>query len=257
MNLMLITNIYIIIIGLVVGSFLNCLIWRLYKNESLTGRSYCPHCRHKINWYDNLPVLSFLLLGGRCRYCRKTISWQYPVVEIMTAFLFCVSFLMISNSNNFPLELAYSWLLIISLIVVFVYDARWQLVPMNIVWPVTVILFILNIFLGRPVIDIVVTGALTAGFFFAQYILTKKRGLGEGDIWLGLLIGVALPSFTEIFLSLLLAYLSGAFVGVIMMVIKGKNGETKIALGPFLSFGAIITLIWGEQIVSWYLRLIY
>jgi prepilin signal peptidase PulO-like enzyme (type II secretory pathway) len=250
-------NFYIIVLGLIIGSFLNCLIWRLYKNESLFGRSYCPHCRHQIAWYDNIPVLSFLFLKGRCRHCRQKISWQYPLVEIVTALLFYLSFLGVASSAQFALELTRAWLLVTVLVVIFVYDSRWQLVPMNLIWPMTLILFLLNIFLGRPIISVVATGALTAGFFLLQYILTKKRGLGEGDIWLGLLLGVSFPSFPEIFLVLFLAYLSGAIVGLSLMLIKGKNGKMKIALGPFLAFGAIITLIWGNGLLAAYFRLFF
>lgn len=248
-------NFYIIILGLIIGSFLNCLIWRLYKDESISGRSYCPHCRKTIAWYDNIPVFSFIVLRGRCRQCQKKISWQYPAVEIATALLFYLSFLGVSDSGQFPLDLARAWLLMIVFIVVFVYDSRWQLVPMNFVWPVTAIIFILNIFLGRPIISLIVSGALTASFFLLQYLITKKRGLGEGDIWLGLLLGIAFPSFPEIFLALFLAYLSGSLVGVGLMLIKGKGRKTKIALGPFLAFGAIITLIWGNYLLTAYFRL--
>lgn len=257
MNLEILVHIYVIALGLILGSFLNCLIWRIYKEESLGGRSYCPNCRHKISWYDNIPMLSFIFLRGRCRYCRQNISWQYPLVEFVTAVLFYLSFLNALLGDQFFLKLAFSWLFIIGLILVFVYDARWQLVPMNIVWPLTGILFILNIFLGKSWIDMVIVGGLTASFFFAQYLLTRKRGLGEGDIWLGLLIGIAFTSFIEVFLSLFLAYLSGALIGLGFIFFKGKNGKTKIALGPFLAFGAIITLIWGKAIIDWYGRLFF
>lgn len=248
-------NFYIIILGLIIGSFLNCLIWRLYKDEALSGRSYCPHCRKTIAWYDNIPVLSFIFLHGRCRQCQKKISWQYPAVEIATALLFYLSFLAMSDSGQFLLDLARAWLLVIIFVVVFVYDSRWQLVPMNFVWPMTAIIFVLNVFLGRSVISLIVSGVLTAGFFLLQYLITKKRGLGEGDIWLGLLLGIAFPSFSEIFLALFLAYLSGSLVGVGLMLIKRKGRKTKIALGPFLAFGAIITLIWGDRILAAYFRL--
>lgn len=257
MSLEILINFYVIVVGLIVGSFLNCLIWRLYKDEPLSGRSYCPACRHQINWYDNIPVFSFLFLGGRCRNCREKISWQYPAVEIATALLFYLSFLGLSGSEQFFLDLARAWLLIITLIVVFVYDSRWQLIPMNFVWPLTAIIFILNIFLGFPVINLLVSGALTAGFFYLQYVVTKKRGIGEGDIWLGLLLGISFASFSEIFLALFLAYLSGSVIGLSFMIIKGKGGKTKIALGPFLAFGAIITLIWGDVILASYFRLFF
>ncbi len=252
----LVFSIFAFLLGLIIGSFLNCLIWRLYKNETLGGRSYCPKCRKQIDWYDNIPVLSFLFLGGRCRHCHQKISWQYPLVEIITALLFLLTFLVDSALPQFYWLLIRDWLLIITLVIVFVYDFRWQLVPMNIIWPMTAIIFILNLILGFSWFALILAGLLMALFFLLQYLLTKKRGLGEGDIWLGLLLGVSFPSFGQLFLILILAYSIGALVGLALILFKGKDGKTKIALGPFLAFGAIITLIWGEKIISWYLELL-
>lgn len=247
--------IFIFILGLIIGSFLNCLIWRLYKNETLGGRSYCPYCRAPIAWYDNFPVLSFIFLLGRCRHCRQKISWQYPLVEVITAVLFLLSFIKLSQSPQLAWQLARDWLLIITLIVVFVYDWRWQMVPMTIVWPVSALIFGFNLLLGVSLINLLFFGLLAAGFFLVQYLVTKKRGLGEGDIWLGLLLGIAFPSGSALFLIMLLAYISGAAVGGLWLFLTGRTGKAKIALGPFLAFGAIITLIWGEKIISWYFGL--
>ena len=133
------------VIGLVIGSFLNCLIWRLYKDESLSGRSYCPHCRQTIAWYDNIPLLSFILLGGRCRRCQKTISWQYPLVELATAVLFVLTWQLDMTTQNFSLQLLRDWLLIVTLIIIFVYDFRWQLVPMLPLWFMMLVIFLLNL----------------------------------------------------------------------------------------------------------------
>ena len=175
------------LMGLLIGSFLNCLIWRLYKNETISGRSYCPKCSNMIAWYDNIPLFSFLILRGRCRHCHKKISWQYPLVEFATSLLFALAFLKNISSPDLGILLARDWLIIASLMIVFVYDLRWQLVPMLIVWPVTGVVFILNLLLGFSWQSIVLSGLLGAAFFLIQYIVTKKRGLGEGDIWLGLL----------------------------------------------------------------------
>ena len=115
---------FIFLFGLIIGSFLNCLIWRLHQEESLGGRSYCPNCRHKLFWYDNIPLLSFILLCGRCRYCQKKISWQYPLVELAVAILFVLSFSNLANkvffiSNyDFYFTLLRDWLLIIVMTVI-------------------------------------------------------------------------------------------------------------------------------------------
>lgn len=254
MNIMLI--IFSAIIGLIIGSFLNCLAWRLYKDETIMGRSYCPSCRHQLNWYDNIPLLSFILLQGKCRHCKKKISWQYPIVEFVTALLFALSFASISSSNDIAFLLARDWLLISSLVLVFIYDLRWQLVPMLLVWPLIAMIIIFNLLLGFPWQELVMFGVLGALFFLIQYIATKGRGLGEGDIWLGLLIGISFPRFDLLALSLILAYFVGAIVSVILLINGKKELKSKVALGPFLAFGAIITLIYGTSIINWYLGLI-
>lgn len=242
-------------IGLIIGSFLNCLAWRLYKNETIGGRSYCPNCHHQIAAYDNIPVLSFIFLRGKCRHCAKPISWQYPLVEIITAILFLLAFFNDLNSAQFFLLLLRDWILIAGLVVIFVYDFRWQLIPMTLVWPLCVIMFALNILLGFSWLALIASGVIAAIFFLLQYLLTRKKGLGEGDIWLGLLLGLSFPSFEKLFLIFILTYCVGSIVGLSLISMKGKNGKTKIALGPFLAFGAIITLIWGERIINWYLNL--
>lgn len=249
--------IFVVLIGLVIGSFLNCLIWRLYKNETIGGRSYCPQCRQKIAWYDNIPVLSFIILKAKCRHCHKPISWQYPLVEIATAILFLLAFFKDVSSPNFSLLLIKDWLLIVALLIVFVYDFRWQLVPMTVIWPMCAAMFIFNILLGVSWLTIIIMAIAATAFFFIQYVLTKKKGLGEGDIWLGLLLGLAFPSFEQLLAIMVISYGIGALISIALLLAKKKQGKSRIALGPFLASGAIITLIWGEQIISWYMGLFY
>jgi len=245
------------VFGLIIGSFLNCLIWRLYKSENMDGRSYCPKCRHQINWYDNVPILSFIILKGKCRHCRESISWQYPLVELSTAILFLLIFIIDGASLDFSWLLARDWLLISALTIIFVYDFRWQVIPMNIVWPFTAIMFIFNLFLGIPWWQLLIFGAAAAGFFLIQYLATKKKGVGEGDIWLGGLLGLAFPAVSQLMLILVVSYGLGSIVGLSLMAGKKKGWKSHIALGPFLAIGAIITLIWGSNIISWYLGLFY
>jgi len=243
------------VFGLIIGSFLNCLIWRLYKEESLSGRSYCPQCRQPIAWYDNFPVLSFILLGARCRHCHKPISWQYPLLEIATALFFYLSFRQVHQEIQLSLWLAHHWLVIATLLVVFVYDWRWQLIPVIFLWPMTAAVFVISLLLGFSWWLVLLLGLAGAGFFLIQYILTKKRGLGEGDIWLGLFLGIAFSRPVDLLLILFLAYTSGALVSSFLLIRHQKKWRSKLALGPFLAFGAIITLIWGQKIINWYLGL--
>lgn len=241
------------ILGLIIGSFLNCLIWRIYKNESIGGRSYCPNCRSLINWYDNIPILSFLILRGRCRSCHKNISWQYPLVEFFTALLFLVTFIKEAGSPDLSLLLLRDWFLIITLIIVFVYDFRWQLIPVNVLWLMSGIIFILNLFLGYNFLTVLFYGIVGALFFLIQYLLTNKKGVGEGDIWLGLFLGIVFPSAVELIVVLLSSYCLGSIVALSLVLFRVKKFKAKIALGPFLVIGAIITLLFGEAIINWYL----
>lgn len=243
------------LIGLCVGSFLNCLIWRLHKEESIFGRSYCPHCLKKISWQDNIPLLSFLILKGRCRSCQESISWQYPLVEFFTGLFFVLSFMAVADLPDFPLLLARSWLLISTFMIVLVYDGRFQMVPMLIVWPMILISATISYFLNYAIFDILIFGVAGTLFFLIQYLATNKKGIGEGDIWLGLLLGVSFPQLTFLALTLILAYFSGTLISVFLLLTQQKNWKSKIALGPFLSFGAIITIIFGSKIVNWYLDL--
>ena len=249
-------SVFIFIFGLIIGSFLNCLIWRIYKEETLGGRSYCPKCRKQIAWHDNIPLLSFVMLGGRCRHCHKSISWQYPLVELITALLFWLTFRTVMLQSLSPYLLVRDWLIITTLIIIFVYDLRWQLIPMNVLWPMTAIIFVFNILVGLDWRMSLIYGVLFAGFFALQYFLTKKKGLGEGDIWLGLFLGLAFPNAYQLLLVILVAYCLGSFTGLVLMVKKKKGWRSKMALGPFLAFGAIITLIWSEPVINWYLGLI-
>jgi len=247
---------FVAIIGLVFGSFINCFVWRLYKKTSLMGRSACPRCFKQIAWYDNIPLLSFIILRARCRHCQKKISWQYPLVEFFTALLFILVFLKNHDSPQLLLLLLRDWLVIMTFIIIFIYDLRWQLVPMLVVWPMTIIVFILNLFLGVPLLNLITFGALSVAFFWFIYAATSGRGLGEGDIWLGLLIGILLPQMGLLILALMLAYFIGAIVGVSLVLLKKKKMKSAIAFGPFLVLGATISLIYGEQIINWYLQLL-
>ncbi len=166
---MLIILTFIFLFGLIIGSFLNCLIWRLHKKESLLGRSYCPKCKKQIAWYDNIPVLSFIMLGGKCRQCGKAISWQYPIVELTTGVLFVAAFLhnfeirifnfesifnylIFNNSieihnSKFIIQLLRDWFLIFVMVVVFIYDLRWYLILDIVTLPASIIILILNLYI--------------------------------------------------------------------------------------------------------------
>jgi prepilin signal peptidase PulO-like enzyme (type II secretory pathway) len=251
-----------LIIGAIIGSFTNCFVWRLHENESLLGRSYCPVCRQKISWYDNIPILSFIILRGKCRNCGGKISWQYPLVEIFMSLLFAAEAFLIFSSKNYggyfflnqasALRLTRDWFFTFILLIVFVYDLRWYLIPDKVVLPAIVIIFSANLFLGFSWWMLLLCGLAGAGFFFLQFAVSGGRWMGGGDIRLGLLLGVFFGGFDFLFLSIFLSYLIGSVVSLFLVAIKQKKWNSQIPLGVFLVPGAILTLFFGNKIISWY-----
>jgi len=256
--------IIIFIYGLIFASFLNCLIWRLKSKESLWGRSLCPQCRQKISWYDNIPLLSFVILKGRCRHCQKKISWQYPLVEFIFASLLTFIFFNLAKglelteilNFNFLVLFLRDFLFLFVLTIIFVYDYLWQSVPMIIIWPGILLMILFSYLAGASFFSIILASALTAIFFLIQFLITSGRGLGEGDIWLGAFMGARLIHFDLIFLFIFSAYIIGSIIASFLLIKGKKKMKSKIPLGPFLVLGALVSLFFGKQIITWYLALL-
>ena len=237
--------IFIFLFGLIIGSFLNCLIWRLHKNESLLGRSYCPKCKKQIAWYDNLPVLSFILLRGKCRQCGKKISAQYPAVELITGVLFVLSYflnyeLRITN-YEFIIQLLRDFFLIAVMIVIFIYDLRWYLILDIITLPACLVMLIFNLILGFSLWGLLLSGIIGGSFFFVQFIISRGRWIGGGDIRLGLLMGLAL-GWPGVLLAIIISYFIGSIIGLSLIALGKKQWGSEVPLGVFLTVGAVITL---------------
>lgn len=245
----------VFIFGLIIGSFLNCLIWRLHKEESMWGRSYCPKCKKQIAWRDNVPVFSYLFLLGKCRHCKKKISWQYPVVEFVTGVLFVIAFLINFETMEY-LKIIRDLLIISVMIIIFVYDLRWYMILDIVTLPAIIIFFIINLFLGFPWLGMLVAGFVGGGFFLAQFIVSKGRWIGGGDIRLGLLMGVALGRLDLLILALMLSYFSGSIIGVFLILFKKRKWSSEVPFGVFLSISTLVALFWGDIIVNWYLNMI-
>ncbi len=261
---------FIFLFGLIIGSFLNCLIWRLHSGESILGRSYCPKCKAKIAWYDNIPVLSYIFLRGRCRHCGRRISLQYPIVELATAILFVLAFIIqfsnIQSSINiavldkYPISniqyllLFRNWFLIAVMIIIFVYDLRWYLILDVVTLPAIAILFVLNLALRFSWQNILFCGIIGGSFFLAQFLVSHGRWIGGGDIRLGALMGVALANVYQLALALFLAYCLGSIVGIGLILSGKKQWSSRLPLGVFLSTATVIVLFCGQQIIDWYLN---
>jgi len=246
--------------GLVVGSFLNAVIFRIHQGESLKGRSFCPFCRHQLATKDLVPILSFLLLGRKCRYCRKPISWQYPLVELFTALVFSfVAFqtlypegVFLSSRDNFQ-QLLFYYFFISLLVVIFVYDWKHYLIPDSMV-----VLGIAGAAIYRLVspqlsfLDGLAGMIIISGFFGALYIFSRGKWIGLGDVKLGMFLGLLL-GFSFSLLMLLIAYVSGALVGVFLIFKKQKSIKSTLPFGTFLAFATMIMMLWGKEILNWYL----
>ena len=245
----------IFIFGLAVGSFLNCLIYRSVTNQSIwPGRSFCPHCHHQLVWRDLIPVFSFLFLKGRCQYCGQKISWQYPLVEIATGGMFLLIFnsqLPIANCQSL-LTISY-WLLIISLlIVIFVCDLRYYLIPDKIIYPAIGLTFLYQLIVNYQFfVSLIFSALAAAGFFGLLFLLSRGRWLGWADVKLVFLIGLLL-GWPKILIGLFLAFFLGALVGSGLMITGRKNLKSELPFAPFLITGLVLTLFWGDYFLAWY-----
>jgi len=238
--------------GLIIGSFLNCMAWRLYTGESLNGRSHCRSCNKLIYWYDNIPLLSFLLLGGKCRHCKAAISFQYPAVEAVTALLFILAYIATPLD---PTLLARNWFLLSVFVVIFIMDARWYVIVDKVSLPAALIALVFNLYLGYGWQWLLISATIGTGFFLIQYLVSRGRWIGSGDIRLGLLLGVAL-GWPNILAVIFLGYGLGAVFGVVALATGKKKWGSMVPLGTFLSLAGAITLLYGEKIVSWYLNFV-
>jgi leader peptidase (prepilin peptidase)/N-methyltransferase len=250
----------IFIFGLIVGSFLNCIIYRLETEKSfLRGRSFCPFCKHQLGFFDLIPVLSFFFLGRKCRYCQSPISWQYPLVELATGILFSLIFYYVGHSMLYAL---YGFVIASFLIVIFVYDLKHYIIPDKVIYPAIGLAFLYRLFgiwdfghwdLFR--ISDLGFGILPPLFLLAIILFSRGKWMGLGDFKLAILMGLFL-GFPGILVALFLAFLIGAVFGVSLIIAGRKRLSSEIPFGPFLVTGTFIAFFWADFLVSWYQNLI-
>lgn len=245
--------IYIIFfLGLSVGSFLNVLIDRLPKNESFwTGRSYCDHCRHKLSWKDLVPLLSFLFLKRKCRYCQGIISWQYPAVELTCGILFAAVYILTNNLSTIPenvFPLSYFLSVVSGLLVVFYTDLKYRIIPDEIIFGLIAVSSIYNIFFHRSDIIYYFASAIVLCLFFLfLFLITSGRGMGLGDVKLALAMGLIL-GFPQIVVAFYISFLTGAIFSAILIMGRKKTVKSTMPFGPFLSLGTVIALFYGNNL---------
>jgi len=247
--------VFSIIFGAIVGSFLNVCIIRLPKEESIiTPGSHCPHCNHPIMFYDNIPLISYLLLGGKCRYCKRSISAQYPLVEGITA----ISSFLLFLKYGFSLSYLFYFSFVAALIIITVIDLYHQIIPDVISIPgigvgLLAALIIPHITFFKSLLGILLGGGSLFVVATSYQWLFKREGMGGGDVKLLAMIGAFL-GWDAVILTILLSSLIGSITGMIIMALKGKGFKYAIPFGPFLSLGAVIALFYKNEIISWYLQ---
>ena len=247
--------------GLIFGSAINAYVWRLKVNRSWTkGRSECSDCGHELGAKDLIPVLSWLVLGGKCRYCQKPIQ-DRPAVELMTALVLGLSWYTLAPSGlEGWVRLGFWTAIAILLIVLAVYDAQWLILPNTVMWPLVatsaVYVVVMSTLMRDPQ---VLFGALAAssvagGAFFVLVAGTRGKGMGGGDIKLAFAMGLILGAQATA-VAMLLAFNVAAIVGVAMIVFKKRGRRDPIPFGPYLVGGTIVAFLFGRQMVTYYLQL--
>ncbi len=248
-------NLASILFGAIVGSFLNVCIIRLPKEESIiTPGSHCPHCNKPIAFYDNIPILSYFLLRGKCRHCGKPISLQYPLVEGITALSSFLLFMKYGPSLTYLLYFAF----FSALIVITGIDLYHQIIPDVISIPgigvglLSALLFLPITFLNSLFGILLGGGSLFLVATLYQWLF-KREGMGGGDVKLLAMIGAFL-GWKAVILTIILGSLVGSVIGIVIILLKGKDFKYAIPFGPFLSLGAVISLFFQNEIISWYLQ---
>ncbi|HIJ97138.1 MAG TPA: prepilin peptidase [Desulfuromonadales bacterium] len=242
--------------GLLVGSFLNVCICRLPKNESIVSPpSHCPLCSYQIRWYDNIPLLSYLLLRGKCRGCGAPISLQYPLVELLNGTLTLLLFL------RFGPTLAFATLFLFcsALVVITFIDIEHQIIPDEISLSGIVIGFALSFFIRGHSWQNSLCGILLGGgslllVAYGYQRLTGKEGMGGGDIKLLAMMGAFL-GWKAVPFIILASSLAGSIIGISIMLLQKKDSKLAIPFGPYLAFGAVLYIFYGRTLIRWYLGL--
>ncbi|HFC36222.1 MAG TPA: prepilin peptidase [Candidatus Moranbacteria bacterium] len=240
--------------GLMIGSFLNVIVYRLRLAETILGRSYCPHCKAKIRWYDNIPLLSFILLKAKCRDCGEAISWRYPIIELFTGIVFALVakyFLAIPDVMSYW-RVGFVLIIFSLFIVLLAYDWQFMEMPMTIFWILLAVIFVYLLFnsyvehlVGLSLLQLSIVSGILGGiiawlFFFVLVFFSKEKWMGWGDVYVGFLSGLFL-GWQNIFMGLLLSFMIGSLYAVGVLLFKRGNLKTQVPFIPFLVMGTMIT----------------
>ncbi|MFO7813795.1 MAG: prepilin peptidase [Pelovirga sp.] len=244
-------------LGTIVGSFLNVCIYRIPAEKSIVSPpSSCPACSHQIRWFENIPILSYLFLRGRCSACRIKISPRYPAVEALTGLLFVLTFYYFGFSAATIVYMVF----VAALVVITFIDLDHQIIPDVISLPGILVGFVGSFFIPwlawyDSIFGILLGGGSLLAVAWIYEKLTGREGMGGGDIKLLAMFGAFL-GWQAVFPIIFLASLAGTLVGVPLMLVQ--KGDTRLAIpfGPFLALAAVVYLFWGQMLISWYLGLL-
>jgi leader peptidase (prepilin peptidase)/N-methyltransferase len=252
----LVFSLFALVTGMVVGSFLNVCICRMPKGKSVvTPPSHCPQCDYRVRWYDNIPIVSYLLLRGRCRGCGMHISPQYPLVELLNGLLTLALFLRFGPTLAFLVL----FLFCSALVVITFIDLDHQIIPDEISLTGIVVGFVFSFFLQghswlNSLLGILLGGGSLLLVAYGYQWLTGKEGMGGGDIKLLAMMGAFL-GWKSIPFIIFASSLFGSVIGITIMLVQKKDSKLAIPFGPYLAFGAVLYIFYGRQIIHWYLNM--
>ena len=243
--------------GAVVGSFLNVCIYRIPAGKSIVSPpSACPYCNHRIAWFQNIPIVSYLILGGKCAFCKVSISFRYPAVEVLTGLLFSLTLYYFS----FSVATLIYWVFLAALVTITFIDLDHQIIPDVISLPGIIIGFVCSFLIPwlpwfDSLLGIFIGGGILLAIAWVYEKVAKREGMGGGDIKLLAMLGAFL-GWKAVLPVVFIASLVGSVIGVPLMLLQ--KGDTKLAIpfGPFLAFAATVYLFWGRDLVYWYLNLL-
>ncbi|MDB4978888.1 MAG: putative Prepilin peptidase [Candidatus Peribacteria bacterium] len=236
----LVLTVLFILLGLCMGSFGNVLIFRLPQQQSVNGRSHCMRCNRVLHALELVPVFSFLALRGRCRTCKVQLSWQYPLVELGSALLFLFAIL---EAGFDPLRATFTAVSLWLLFLIAITDARTSLIPDALNLPLLIVGVVAQLVMHTFDISGILLGA---GFFALQWLISRGKWVGSGDILLGAGIGALLVSWRSVVIFLFFSYVIGAAVASVFLLTRRKTLQDSLPFGPFLVFGAFLTLVFGQ-----------
>lgn len=267
----------LIVLGVCMGSFVEATSWRLHEQAKgakkrskraqrdlsiVQGRSMCASCKHTLAWYDLVPLVSWLSLRGKCRYCHARIGWHAPVLELAAAALFVLSYAywphVLTGAGAWAVFAL--WLLaVVPLLLLTVYDLRWMLLPNRVVYPLQVIalayavgqIAVLGLGAGA-IVSLVLAVVVLAGLFWLLYAVSGGQWIGDGDVRLGVALGLLAMTPLKAGLVLFFASLLGSFVGVPFMLLSKQGRKARIPFGPFLIAATFIVVLFGATMIEWY-----